>query len=720
MRSRFIPHLQSHNDGVLNAAGVEAYSNEDLLPGIAALILSADPNLTPAQVGQIMEQTASLMANSTVSGAGLANVDAAEAATDVPLASTSSIISSQPTVTANGVAATTLTVTVEDANDHLLSGVAVTLSASGADNIFGAISGTTNASGVFTTTLASTLAQSETITATEGSVQEHVAVNFATVIQTDKTTELVQVGNNYYLDSTSTGTGVELLYVGNPVVAGQTGIWTPIGAVETASGYDVAWKMSGANEFMIWDTDSSGNYLSASVLSGTSTTLEALETTFHQDLNGDGVIGFPGTIQTDVTTSLVQTGNNYYLDSTTTGTGVELLYVGNPVVAGQTGIWTPIGAVQTASGYDVAWKMSGANEFMIWNTDSSGNYLSASVLSGTSTTLESLETTFNQDLNGDGVIGVPATVIQTDTNSFGTTSLVQAGNNYYLDSTGTGTSVELLYVGNPVVAGQTGIWTPIGAVETASGYDVAWKMTGVNEFMIWDTDSSGNYLSASVLSGTSTTLEALETTFNQDLNGDGVIGFPGTIQTDVTTSLVQTGNNYYLDSTSTGTSVELQYVGNPVVAGQTGIWTPIGAVQTASGYDVAWKMSGANEFMIWNTDSSGNYLSASVLSGTSTTLEALETTFHQDLNGDGVIGFPAGDTFSLQYKGFDYVAFYNGAYEDSDSLQSLVQTGANSIEATLDYGIDAQTSQVVAIQTIPIASRHWGIRSLRQKVSAFP
>ncbi len=56
----------------------------------------------------------------------------------------------------------------------------------------------------------------------------------------------------------------------------------------------------------------------------------------------------------------------------------------------------------------------------------------------------------------------------------------------------------------------------------------------------------------------------------------------------------------------------------------------------------------------------------------------------------------AGDNFSLQYKGFDYVAFYNGAYENSDSLPSLTQTGANSIEATVDYGINAQTSQVVA------------------------
>ena len=62
--------------------------------------------------------------------------------------------------------------------------------------------------------------------------------------------------------------------------------------------------------------------------------------------------------------------------------------------------------------------------------------------------------------------------------------------------------------------------------------------------------------------------------------------------------------------------------------------------QTASGYEVAWKIAGADQFSIWNTDSSGNYVSYSVYSGTSTALESLETSFHQDLNGDGVIGVP--------------------------------------------------------------------------------
>ena len=85
-----------------------------------------------------------------------------------------------------------------------------------------------------------------------------------------------------------------------------------------------------------------------------------------------------------------------------------------------------------------------------------------------------------------------------------------------------------------------------------------------------------------------------------------------------------------------------------------------------------------------------------IVSGTSYALKSLEASFQQDLNGDGVIGVPGASSFSLQYKGFDYVAFYNGAYEDADSLPGLVQTGANSIEATLDYGIDVTTSQVVA------------------------
>ena len=53
--------------------------------------------------------------------------------------------------------------------------------------------------------------------------------------------------------------------------------------------------------------------------------------------------------------------------------------------------------------------MAGADQYTVWYTDNSGNYLSSAfdVASGTSAALQSFETSFQQDLNGDGSIGPP-------------------------------------------------------------------------------------------------------------------------------------------------------------------------------------------------------------------------------------------------------------------------------------------------------------------------
>jgi hypothetical protein len=240
-------------------------------------------------------------------------------------------------------------------------------------------------------------------------------------------------------------------------------------------------------------------------------------------------------------------------------------------------------------------------------------------------------------------------VIQTDTNSFGSTSLTEVGNQYYLcDSSGSGPALQ--YDGADVTAGQFGAWVPIGAVQTASGYDVAWEIPGANEYIIWSTDSNGNYVSdlTVTVSGTSTALESFESIFGQDLNGAGLTGATTVIQTDGSTSLSGVWYNYFLDAG--GTDPELTYDGVPVVAGQFGGWVPIGAVQTASGYDVAWEIPGANEYIVWSTDSNGNYVSdlTVTVSGTSTALESFESIFGQDLNGDGVIGLYAAPGTTLQ------------------------------------------------------------------------
>ena len=196
--------------------------------------------------------------------------------------------------------------------------------------------------------------------------------------------------------------------------------------------------------------------------------------------------------------------------------------------------WVPIGAVQTASGYDVAWKLPSANEYTVWSVDSNGNYIGTIIgtVAGNDYALESIETTFNQDLNGDGTIGLTKTVIQTDTNAFGSTSLTAVADEYFLYGA-SGSGPVLQADGAVVVAGEFGAWVPIGAVQTANGYEVAWDLPGANEYLVWSTDSSGNY-TGTIIGATAANdyaLESIETTFNQDLNGDGVVGLyaaPGT------------------------------------------------------------------------------------------------------------------------------------------------------------------------------------------------
>jgi len=87
-------------------------------------------------------------------------------------------------------------------------------------------------------------------------------------------------------------------------------------------------------------TDSSGNYVTNVIggVAGSNAVLKSIETTFHQDLNGDGVIGFPTAttvIEASGSTSLTEVGNNYYLNSS--GSGPSLKYAGAAVTDGQFG-----------------------------------------------------------------------------------------------------------------------------------------------------------------------------------------------------------------------------------------------------------------------------------------------------------------------------------------------------------------------------------------------
>ena len=473
-------------------------------------------------------------------------------------------------------------------------------------------------------------------------------------IELTGSTELIVSSRTYFLDTNITSVTVQ--YQGAAVVAGAFNNWMAIGAEPlSGGGYEIAWFNTQSGLYWVWAANSSGNYTGDlfAPAAGNSVVLEALETSFQQDLNGDGLIGLPaGTslIEGLGSTATVQVGSNYFFDPVSGGPGPELKMGGAAFTAGTWGAWTPIGSEATASGFEIAFKI-GADTYTVWNTDANGNITTNALptTSGSSTALEALETSFHQDLNGDGMIGPPATIPFTPIESFGATELVQVGNNYFLYHIPGTSGPDLKYGGSDFTAGSTwGAWAPVGAEAISGGYEVAFKI-GADTYTVWDTDANGN-LTTNVLattSGSSTALEALETSFQQDLNGDHVIGVPSapgstTIEAHGATALVQTGNNYFFNPVAGGTGPELKYGGVAFTAGSTwGSWAPIGAEAISGGYEVAFKL-GADTYTVWDTDANGNITTNALAttSGSNTTLESLETSFQQDLNGDGTVGVP--------------------------------------------------------------------------------
>ena len=192
-------------------------------------------------------------------------------------------------------------------------------------------------------------------------------------------TALIEVTGSYFLYPVGGSSGPQLSYSGAPVGVGQLGAWAPIGVEQTASGYQVVWQLGDADQYTVWTTDSSGNWLSqGATLSGASPALQSLEPGFQQDLNGDGSIPLPTVINSSGMTALARTADVYLLYPVGGSLGPHLTYGGAPVTAGQFGAWAPIGVERAASGYQVAFQLGSTDLYTVWTTDGSGNWLSQS------------------------------------------------------------------------------------------------------------------------------------------------------------------------------------------------------------------------------------------------------------------------------------------------------------------------------------------------------
>src|SRR5258708_7634431 len=168
-------------------------------------------------------------------------------------------------------------------------------------------------------------------------------------------------------------------------------------------------------------------------------------------------------------------GNDFYCGRKSRGVGLWLKYAGADFAMGQQfGGWTPIATEQTASGYEVALKYDGKSTHPNCSNQSNANdvFCLIEAVVAANAGLQSLETSFHQDLNGDGSIGIPTTVIE----SIGSIFFLMIRRPPRSTLFPYTTLFRSKYAGADFAMGQQfGGWTPIATEQTASGYEVALK-----------------------------------------------------------------------------------------------------------------------------------------------------------------------------------------------------------------------------------------------------
>ena len=210
------------------------------------------------------------------------------------------------------------------------------------------------------------------------------------------------------------------------------------------------------------------------------------------------------------------------------------------------------------------------------------------------------------------------------------------------------------------------------------------------------------------MSGADAGLQALETVFQQDLNGNGQIGLTTTTLEDFgATRLVEGGGQYFLHDAG-GVGPSIKYQGSAITQGQFGAWTVIGGEQVAGGYQVVFKYGAADQYVVWNLDANGHYASTAtgIVSGADTGLQMLETVFQQDLNGSGWIGLDNGTptltSTTITASELNTLDVATSASIDASSVRTLIGTASEVLTALGSSGIIGLGSVSVTLTDIAV------------------
>ncbi len=438
------------------------------------------------------------------------------------------------------------------------------------------------------------------------------------------------------------------------------------------------------------------------------------ESKFNQDLNGDGGIGLLASLKpvsTDTTGARLKRDgeNGLYIDVDNDGTNIIAIeddYGGTPTFD-YSESWTDEWSSSSWSSESVAVEKQSDGTFKLaiknnnsWNDEYSSTsdinwnvytVSSSGVLDWSNSTWGGItkhEVDFNQDLNGDGEIGLAAALKPVSTDTTGARLKRDAENGLYIDDGGTIIAIEDNYGGTPTFD-YSGSWSDEWSSSSWASESVAVEKQADGTFKLavkntntW-TDKSGTAIleggtntdvnwgvytisSSGVLDWSNASWGGItkhESKFNQDLNGDGGIGLTAalkSVSTDTTGARLKRDSEkgLYIDVNNDGSTIiaiEDNYGGTPTFDHE-GSWSDDWSSSSWSSTSFAVEQQSDGSFKLavkhsdtYNGTTNNNWnvysiSSAGILDWSQSTWGGItkhEEDFNQDLNGDGGIGLTA-------------------------------------------------------------------------------
>ncbi|MBY0317396.1 MAG: VCBS domain-containing protein, partial [Reyranella sp.] len=326
-----------------------------------------------------------------------------------------------------------------------------------------------------------------------------------------------------------TGTGAGHVTERGDPSAGATGNATATGTLSvTDADSDARFVVQGATAttYGSFSIDAAGAWIYT--LDNSNTTVQALGNgeTLHELMTvatADGstsridivIDGADDPVEDQGLTILAQVDDQFFFRDES-GSGPSFKVGGTAFTSTLVAGWTPVGVESVATGYQVVLRHGDSDRYLVWNTDQDGSYIGNVIgpVTGTDVSLQTLETSFHQDLNRNGEIGLTITTLE----AFGATSLVEIGDLFQLRNLDQG-GPWLKLNAVPVADNQFGLWEPIAAEKTGTGYSVAWQNASTGEYLVWNTNDNGDYIGngSNLMRSDDPALQAMEILFQQDL-----------------------------------------------------------------------------------------------------------------------------------------------------------------------------------------------------------